>query len=55
MTYDCVCVSVPVRGHTLFWGVPEHDPSWLDALSPEQLVEEINNRIDRDVEYFAGK
>ncbi len=33
--------SMPVRGHTVFWGKEQFVPEWLKSLSTSQVVREM--------------
>ncbi len=36
--------DIPLRGHNIFWGVPQFVPSWQKTLSDDALRETVKNR-----------
>ena len=55
MTSSAASHSVPIRGHTVFWGVEERNPDWLIPLPGDEVVEEMYKRLDYLVPYYNGK
>lgn len=47
--------GIPVRGHCLFWAKEQFTPAWSRSLPPEELSEEVDERIDHGVEHFRGR
>ncbi|XP_046574253.1 endo-1,4-beta-xylanase 1-like [Haliotis rubra] len=42
--------GMKVRGHNMFWGVPGHSPSWVEALNGTMLKATIEKRL----KYMTG-
>ena len=47
--------SVPVRGHTVFWGVEDRNPDWLIPLEGEEVVSEMLRRLDYLIPRYRGR
>ena len=37
---------IPVRGHCVFWGVEKRVPEWLFDMTSQQVLDEIDKRIN---------
>ena len=48
------CCSIPVRAHTVFWGTGV-DPDWVLELQGQELMEEVDRRMEGVVEQFKGR
>ncbi|HRZ99619.1 MAG TPA: endo-1,4-beta-xylanase [Candidatus Paceibacterota bacterium] len=47
--------QIPLRGHNIYWGVPNFVQSWLKDLSDEELQEVLKNRGLDVGRRFAGR
>ncbi|XP_067664773.1 uncharacterized protein [Haliotis asinina] len=48
--------GVPVRAHNIFWGAdPKYTPDWVQALSPDQVKQAVDERIQYIVKDTKGK
>ncbi|XP_046546463.1 endo-1,4-beta-xylanase 3-like [Haliotis rubra] len=47
--------GISVRGHNIFWGNSRHTPTWVQALSPDQVKQAVDERIQYIVKDTKGK
>lgn len=47
--------SIPIRGHNLFWGIPEFVQSWVKELSDEELEQTLKNRAETVTARYKGR
>ncbi|XP_039158395.1 endo-1,4-beta-xylanase 5 [Eucalyptus grandis] len=47
--------GIPVRGHTVLWEHPGHQPSWVPSLSASQLSKAVTNRINSIMYRYKGQ
>lgn len=40
----CEQNHIPLRGHNIYWGIPNYVPAWQKELSPEELLEVVRQR-----------
>ncbi|KAL3730246.1 hypothetical protein ACJRO7_027279 [Eucalyptus globulus] len=46
--------KISIRGHTVFWDDPKYQTDWVKALSPKELQEAAERRINSIVSRYAG-
>ena len=47
--------NIPIRGHTVFWGVDQYVPKWLKSMQPNQQRQTCRAHADDIVGRFKGK
>ena len=47
--------KIPLRGHNLFWGIPEFVQPWVKALSDEELEQTLKNRAETVTARYKGR
>ncbi|KAL5700725.1 endo-1,4-beta-xylanase [Ranunculus cassubicifolius] len=47
--------NILVRGHNIFWDDPIYQPQWILSLSPTQLRQAVEKRINSVVSRYAGQ
>lgn len=47
--------NIQVRGHNVLWDDPNYQPSWVPQLSPQQLQQAVQRRVNSVVERYKGK
>ncbi len=47
--------SIPIRGHNLFWGVPEFVQPWVKELSDVELEQTLKNRAETVTARYKGR
>jgi endo-1,4-beta-xylanase len=47
--------KIPVRGHNLFWGIPQFIQPWVKALSDEELEQTLKNRALTITSRYKGR
>ncbi|CAH1450462.1 unnamed protein product [Lactuca virosa] len=47
--------GIIVRGHTILWDDVKYNQKWVKKLSPEQLLEAANRRVDSVVNRYKGR
>lgn len=47
--------DIPLRGHNIFWGVPNFVPKWQKALDDKALIELIENRAVTIGKRYRGR
>ncbi|KAL7591272.1 endo-1,4-beta-xylanase 5-like [Lactuca sativa] len=47
--------GIIVRGHTILWDDVKYNQKWVRKLSPEQLLEAANRRVDSVVNRYKGR
>ncbi|MBN1804309.1 MAG: endo-1,4-beta-xylanase [Sedimentisphaerales bacterium] len=47
--------DIPLRGHCLFWGVPDRVQDWLKQLDDEQLREALKRRAETISQKYRGR
>ncbi|PHT63947.1 hypothetical protein T459_32245 [Capsicum annuum] len=51
----CKSKGVAVRGHNILWDDPNHQPTWVPALSPQQLSVAADKRVESVVAKYKGE
>jgi GH35 family endo-1,4-beta-xylanase len=46
---------IPLRGHNLFWGIPQFVQPWVKQLSDEELRQTIKNRAETITGKYRGR
>ncbi|HAH22569.1 MAG TPA: glycoside hydrolase [Prolixibacteraceae bacterium] len=46
---------IPLRGHNLFWGIPEYVQPWLKEMSDEELEQTLKNRAETITSRYKGR
>lgn len=46
---------IPLRGHNLFWGIPQFVQPWLKELNDNELRQTIQNRAETITERYKGR
>lgn len=46
---------IPIRGHNLFWGIPEFVQPWVKELSDEELEQTLKNRAETVTARYKGR
>jgi GH35 family endo-1,4-beta-xylanase len=54
ITNFCYTNGIILRGHTLFWAVPQFVQSWVTNLSDADLRIHLTNRLNSAVNHFKG-
>jgi GH35 family endo-1,4-beta-xylanase len=47
--------NIPLRGHNLFWGIPQFIQPWIKELSDEELERTIKNRAETVTARYKGR
>lgn len=47
--------NIPLRGHNLFWGIPQFIQPWVKELSDEELETTIKNRAETVTARYKGR
>ena len=47
--------GIPVRGHNLFWGIPQFVQPWVKALDDEDLRKTLQNRAETVTRRYRGR
>ena len=47
--------NIPVRGHTVFWGVDKYVPKWLKYMNPSQQEQQCKDHANDIVGRFKGQ
>lgn len=47
--------KIPLRGHNLFWGIPEFVQPWVKALSDDELEQTLKNRAETVTARYKGR
>lgn len=47
--------KIPVRGHNLFWGIPQFIQPWVKELSNEELEQTLKNRAQTITSRYRGR
>ncbi|MHB8902630.1 MAG: endo-1,4-beta-xylanase [Thermoguttaceae bacterium] len=47
--------QIPLRGHNLFWGIPQFVPAWQKSLDAQSLREVVKNRALTIAERYRGR
>lgn len=47
--------NIPIRGHNLFWGIPEFVQPWVKELSDEELEQTLKNRAETVTARYKGR
>lgn len=50
----CKTNDIILRGHNIFWAVPQWVPQWVTNLSNANLLVAMTNRLDSVVNHFKG-
>ena len=46
---------IPIRGHNLFWGIPQFVQPWVKELSDEELERTLKNRAETVTARYKGR
>jgi len=46
---------IPLRGHNLFWGIPEYVQPWLKEMPDEELEQTLKNRAETVTARYKGR
>jgi GH35 family endo-1,4-beta-xylanase len=47
--------NIPIRGHNLFWGIPEFIQPWVKELSDDELLQTLKNRAETVTARYKGR
>ena len=47
--------NIPLRGHNIFWGIPEFVQPWVKQLSNEELESTLKNRAESLTSHYKGR
>jgi GH35 family endo-1,4-beta-xylanase len=47
--------NIPIRGHNLFWGIPEFVQPWVKELSDAELEQTLKNRAETVTARYKGR
>ena len=47
--------NIPLRGHNLFWGIPQFVQSWVKELNDEELRSTLKNRAETVTKKYSGR
>ncbi|WJX45136.1 endo-1,4-beta-xylanase [Trifolium repens] len=47
--------NIYVRGHNIFWEDPKYQPNWVTSLSPNQLNNAVQKRVNAIVQRYKGQ
>ncbi|HEX7584998.1 MAG TPA: endo-1,4-beta-xylanase, partial [Prolixibacteraceae bacterium] len=47
--------NIPLRGHNLFWGIPEYVQPWLKEMSDVELEQTLKNRAETITARYKGR
>lgn len=47
--------KIPIRGHNLFWGIPEYVQPWLKEMSDVELEQTLKNRAETITARYKGR
>ena len=47
--------KIPLRGHNLFWGIPQFIQSWVKELSNDELEQTLKNRAQTITSRYKGR
>ncbi len=47
--------KIPIRGHNLFWGIPQFVQPWVKELSDEELERTLKNRAETVTARYKGR
>lgn len=47
--------NIPLRGHNIFWGIPQFVQPWVKALSNEELRQTLQNRAETITSKYKGR
>ncbi|RHN44785.1 putative endo-1,4-beta-xylanase [Medicago truncatula] len=47
--------GIAVRGHNIFWDDPQYQPNWVSSLSPDQLNDAVEKRVNSIVSRYKGQ
>ncbi len=48
-------IHIPLRGHNLFWGIPQFIQPWIKELNDEELRKTIQNRAETITGKYKGR
>jgi endo-1,4-beta-xylanase len=46
---------IPLRGHNIFWGIPQFVQSWVKALDDNELRQTLQNRAETLTSHYKGR
>lgn len=47
--------NIPIRGHNLFWGIPQFVQQWVKGLSDDELRQTLQNRAETVTSRYKGR
>jgi len=47
--------NIPIRGHNLFWGIPQFVQQWVKELSDDELRHTLQNRAENVTNRYKGR
>jgi GH35 family endo-1,4-beta-xylanase len=47
--------NIYIRGHNIFWEDPKYQPNWVTSLSPNQLNNAVQKRVNSIVQRYKGQ
>jgi len=47
--------NIPIRGHNLFWGIPQFVQQWVKDLSDDELRQTLQNRAEAVTARYMGR
>jgi endo-1,4-beta-xylanase len=47
--------NIPIRGHNLFWGIPQFVQQWVKDLSDDELRQTVQNRAETVASRYKGR
>ena len=51
----CEANGIPLRGHNLFWGIPQFIQPWVKELNDDELKQVIKNRAETIAAKYKGR
>lgn len=47
--------TIPLRGHNIFWGIPQFVQPWLKEMGDEELMQTLKNRAETLASRYKGR
>lgn len=47
--------NIPLRGHNIFWGIPNRVQPWLKEMNDEDLTKALKNRAETLASHYKGR
>ncbi len=47
--------NIPLRGHNIFWGIPNRVQPWLKEMNDNELMEALKNRAETLASHYRGR